>query len=334
VAFQASVSLDPRVLTLLPQALARVMRSISPDIAQKITEIRLRAGHPLFLAFGSSDAMLDKEGRLTEDGKEAVHCGVEDLMWVFQTASKSSVYAFEEEIRQGFITVEGGHRIGFAGQAVVLNDRVETIKNIGSVNIRLAREIKGCSENVLPFLIQGGRLLNTIIISPPGCGKTTLLRDLVRQASSGNSKQKLAGATVGLVDERSEIAACAGGIPTVDLGPRADVLDGCPKAVGMIMLIRAMGPRVLVTDELGRPEDAVAVRDAVNAGVCVITSAHAHSVEDLLGRPHIGDIIRQGLFDRAVVLSSEPVPGTVKEIVALRQGKVLFRRKPEGCLCG
>jgi stage III sporulation protein AA len=319
---------------LLAPAVAAVLRTVPAALVNRASELRLRAGQPLLAVVGGDDVFLTPAGRPADDTGTAYIVSPGDLAQTLQLISRNSLYAFEEELRQGFLTVAGGHRIGLAGQAVLAGGELRALKNISAMNIRLAREIRGAADRVAASVIAGPRLvLNTLVISPPGCGKTTVLRDLARQLSSGIPDLGFAGVQVGVVDERSELAACRDGVPTADLGPRADVLDGCPKAVGMLMLIRSMAPRVIVTDELGRAADAAAVREALHAGVGVVTSVHGRSLEDVAGRPYIGELVRDKCFDRYIILGDVPAVGTVDEI-ADGKGEALYRRLRGVKACG
>lgn len=179
----------------------------------------------------------------------------------------------EEELRKGFITIPGGHRIGLAGRTVLSGGGVEHLRDITGFNVRIAREVPGIADGVLPYLLDKGRqrMMHTLILSPPQHGKTTLLRDLARQISLGELGKREGirpGLKVGIVDERSEIAGSRRGVPAFDVGPRTDVLDGCPKAEGMMMMIRSLSPDVLIADEIGRPEDAEAVTEPACRNIC------------------------------------------------------------------
>ncbi len=326
-------ALTKTLFPLLAPAVAAALRSAPSELLARVAEVRLRTGKPLQLVTDSGDVFLDANGRPADFASAYIADG-EDVARTLQLISRNSLYAFEEELRQGYITVAGGHRIGLAGQAVVSGGELKTLKNIAAFNIRLAREVRGAADTVAPHVVTGSRrVLSTLVISPPRCGKTTVLRDLARLLSSGIAALGFAGVQVGLVDERSELAACQDGVPTVDLGPRADVLDGCPKAVGMLMLIRSMAPQVIVTDELGREADAEAVREARHAGVAVIASAHGRDAADIAARPHIGALVDEKVFDRYVVLGDVPAAGTVREISAA-DGKFIYIRPKEVRACG
>ena len=220
-----------------------------------------------------------------------------------------SYYAYEEELAKGYITIEGGHRVGVCGRAVLDKGKVCLIKEISSLNIRRSREIIGVADRVIPHILDknNGLLANTLIVSPPKCGKTTLLRDLVRVLSYKGYK-------VGLCDERSEIAGSYLGKPSYDLGPRTDVLDGCPKAEGMTMLIRAMSPDVVVTDEIGKTEDVSAIETAVCAGVSILTTIHGKNYDDVIAS-NIGPLVSKGVFSRIVFLTNDPRTGTIDEVL-------------------
>lgn len=324
-----------QICPVLPPHIATLLMLLPDNIVKKITEIRIRVNQPLLLVLDNSDIMVTQSGKTTTD-LQAYRCSSEDLARTFQLICKNSVYAFEEEVRQGYLTIPGGHRVGLAGQATAFDGTVKTIKYISSLNIRLARAIPGCADSILPFIVDADRrrMLNTLLISPPRCGKTTILRDLIRQLSIGKPTMNITGVQIGVVDERSEIAACQHGIPSVDLGPRVDVLDACPKASGMLMLIRSMAPDVVATDELGRQEDVAAVREAIHAGVSVITTAHSRTIQELKERPYIGDLLEQNFFDRYVILSDRLGPGTVEQIYDSRQEKLLYTCPNEVKICG
>ncbi len=245
-----------------------------------LQEIRLRAGRPVMLYAGGAEYFIDSRGRRTESREAAVCMDRQGLEAVLKNICQDSFYAFEDELKQGFLTVAGGHRVGISGQAV-LDERgkLRTIKNIAFVNIRLARQVRNAADGILPFVYREGELLNTLVLAPPGCGKTTLLRELIRQVSDGNAYGR--GCTVGVVDERSELAGSFLGVPQNDLGIRTDVLDSCPKTEGLMLLLRAMAPKVLAIDELGSGEELEALRRASACGCRILATAHGRSPGDM-----------------------------------------------------
>lgn len=266
---------------------------------ERLQEIRLRVGKPVIVRLHEGEYFLDGQGQFSRDGKKAYRIEKEALTDILNQICHDSVYAYEDELKQGFLTVAGGHRVGIAGQAVVEEDgRVRTLKHVSAMNIRIAHEIKGAADKVLPSLYEAGRLCNTLIISPPGCGKTTLLRDIIRQVSDGNAYG--GGKTVGVVDERSEIAGSYMGVPQNDVGIRTDVLDSCPKVYGMMMLIRSMAPEVVAIDELGSMEDVEAMRRASACGCGLLATVHGFGLEDLKKKEYMDNMLREGLFARYV----------------------------------
>jgi len=271
--------------------------------------------------------MVTEQGQPTTVAEFGYVVTDKDLMRAVQLISGSSIYAFEEEIKNGFITIKGGHRVGISGKVTTDRGRVKTIKHITSLNIRIAREITGAADRVMPYLINPvtKKFHHTLIISPPRCGKTTLIRDVIRQVSKGIPALDFKGCTVGVVDERSEIAGCYYGVPQKDVGFRTDVLDACPKAEGMMMMIRAMGPQVIATDEIGREQDAAALEEALNAGITVLTTAHGKDWEEIAQRPVLRYIIEQGIFERMVTLGRSKGAGTVEDIIDVSSGKSLMR---------
>lgn len=328
-------SWEQTIYPVLAPAVAAIIRAAPAEVRRAAAEIRLRVHMPLLVVTAEGDVALNAAGGRADLATGCYVCTREDVNQTMQLISRNSLYAFETELRLGFLTIPGGHRVGLAGQAILAEGGLKALKNISSLNIRLAREVRGAADTVAPYIIGGaGRVYSTLIISPPRCGKTTVLRDLTRQLSGGVPRLGFSGVQVGLVDERSELAACRDGVPTVDLGPRTDVLDGCPKAAGLLMLIRSMASQVVITDELGREEDALAVREALHAGVSVIASVHGRDEADIAERPYIGELVRQKYFERHVVLGSLPAVGTVEEIIAVRQGETLYSRRKGVRVCG
>ena len=225
----------------------------------KLYEIRLRVGRPLFLTYDGGECFLKRPGQ------EQYLVTREDLKETLEYVTGYSLYAYEDEIRQGYISVQGGHRVGVTGKVILDRGRIMGMKYISCINVRLAHEVQGCADSIMSYIRTQNWVANTLIISPPRCGKTTLLRDIIRQLSNGWADTQ--GLTVGVVDERSELAGCYQGIPQNDLGMRTDVLDCCPKSEGMQMLVRSMSPDVVAVDELGCEEDFKAVETVIHCGL-------------------------------------------------------------------
>lgn len=293
-------------LELLPARLRAILSEPPPESRARWQEIRLRPGQPILVLSAAGESWLHPPG--------GGRLSAEDLQATFQMMAQNSIYALEEELRRGFVTLPGGHRLGFTGHAVLEGGRIRLIRQISSLNLRLARAVEGVAEPILPLLVAGGRVISTLILSPPRCGKTTLLRDLVRAVSQGRPELGLPGQQVSLVDERSEVAGTYLGRPQLDVGPRTDVLDGAPKSEGMLLMLRAMSPDILATDELGEPEDAAAIAEAAKAGVAVLTTAHAGSAEEAARRPVLAQLLGAGYFQRLVVLDAGRGPGTIRGI--------------------
>lgn len=289
-----------------------------------LQEIRLRVDSPLFIIYDNQEFFISKEGKLSKTIDKAFYIDKNEIKETMEYISNFSFYAFEDEIKQGFITISGGHRIGISGKIILDNERIKSMKYISFINIRLSHEVKGCGDKVMPYLYNDKThdCYHTLIISPPRCGKTTLLRDMVRQLSNGNSNHP--GLMVGVVDERSEIGACYMGIPQNDLGIRTDVLDCCPKAKGMMMLIRSMSPRVIAVDEVGSIEDINAIEYAMNSGCKLIASVHGNSIEDINNKPVLSELFKKKLFERFIVLSNRGEVGHIEGIYN-QEGKELFR---------
>ncbi len=245
------------------------------------------------------------------------------MKFILQKISSYSIYAFEDEIKQGYITIKGGHRVGICGTVVTEDNKVKTIKNIVSINIRVAKEIINCSKTIIPYILQEGEILNTIIISPPKCGKTTILRDICRIVSNGNYTLNLKGKNVSVIDERSEIAACFKGIPQMNIGERTDVLDSCPKSEGIIMAIRSMSPEVVICDEIGTYKDMDSIIAALNSGVKLITTIHGFDIDDLYKRPVFREVMENNVFERAIVLSNRKGVGTIEYVYDFKKEKEL-----------
>lgn len=275
----------------------------------RLQEIRLKINTPVILNID------DKEYIIQETIKSI------ELNQVLQKISNYSVYAYDDEIRQGYITMKGGYRIGISGEYSIENGKIKSLKNIYSLNIRIAREVLGCSNKIMKYLCENGRVFNTILISPPKCGKTTLLRDIARNISEGSLDIGLKGKKVAIIDERSEIAACYLVVPQMNVGLRTDVFDGCMKNEGMMMAIRSMSPDVIVCDEIGTKEDIWALEKAFLCGVKIITSIHGEDVDDIYKRDVFTSILKNNILERAIVLNNKLKVGNIEKIYDFKRGE-------------
>ena len=278
--------IQEQVLGLFPEYLRFRWKRAAQEAAG-LQEIRLREKKPVILLIRGKE--------LTEDVKRARALPAEELEAVLKHICKYSLYAYEEEFSKGFVSADGGFRVGIAGEVIMRRDgTVKNIRSVSSLNIRVAHEACGTGKRALPYLYEKGLPVSTLIVSPPGCGKTTLLRDLIRLVSDGDSVR--AGRTVGVVDERSELAGCVQGIPANDLGCRTDVLDGCPKDVGMMMLLRSMSPQVVAVDEL---------EQVMKCGCSVLATIHAGSYEELCRKCFMERLVEGRAFRRYLMLGKK-----------------------------
>ncbi len=287
------------VINILPHGIRQCMYNINLDEAE---EIRLIQGKPVFIRYPDGDYYITRKGVLCRDEKKGIQVDRRQMAETLERVTKSSLYSVKDEIKNGYVTIDGGHRVGIVGTGVINADTVEFIKNISAMNIRIATEVIGCSDAIIPDILDGG-IANTLIISPPGCGKTTLLRDIVRNIS-------YRGYCVAVADERSEICAMHEGESIFDIGGHTTVLEGCPKSYAMCALLRAMSPDVIVTDELGEDGDTNAVSKIINSGVSVIASAHGRDTKQLMRKKAFRKLLP--MFDMVVVLSKRDGVGTIE----------------------
>lgn len=292
-----------------------------------IEEIRIRVGRPVMLLGKGREFFLQEDGSLGNNLSKSFKPKKEDLFKILQLISKNSIYAYQDELINGFITIDGGHRVGVVGKVIVIDGKVKSMVNFSGLNFRIAKNVRGCSDKILKFMVLEGQVLNTLIISPPGAGKTTMLRDVIRNLSNGISSLKLKGFKVGVVDERFELVGGLGGrLDDFDIGIRTDVLEGSPKNIGILMLLRTMSPQVVVTDEIGDEGDFLAIKKSINSGVKIITSFHGIGLEDFKLRAGLRSFLDEGLFDRVILLGETHGKGSLEEVYDVKNKKFLYKR--------
>lgn len=279
-------------ISVLPLPIRQSISRMSNEMKINIEEIRLRINRPVFVT------VKGREIKLSDSNGESHIVTSQDISLVLDIVTRSSIHIAMDTIRQGFVTMQSGHRIGICGTAVVKDGVVTLLRNYSSLNIRIAREVIGCSNTIFSEIMNDGQFLDTLVISPPGLGKTTLIRDIVRNLS----KQ---GIRTGVADERGELTAVCGGIPQFDLGDYVDVIDGAPKSEAMLMLLKTMSPMVLAVDEITSPKDIKAAETAANCGVRLLASVHAKNFDELKNRQVTRTLLKENLFRRVVVISFE-----------------------------
>lgn len=297
----------------------RMREEINNKIGQdynNLEEIRIRVNCPIILKFNNKEELINYK-ITNEDTKE-----------ILQYVCENSIYAYQNEINHGYITIRGGHRVGITGNCVIENNRVINISYIYSLNFRISRQRIGSANEIIKHIIDidNNNIFTTLIVSPPGAGKTTILRDLIRQLSEGIDYINFKGKTIGVADERGEIAAMYKGVPQNDIGIRTDVLDNVPKWVGMEMLIRSMAPEIIVADEIGNIQDIEAINYATSCGVKGIFTAHGESLEDINANLYLKKIIDLNIFEIVVFLDKYN-KGKIKNIYHLDKSETYSSKK-------
>ncbi len=276
------------------QEINKYLMSTDSNIVSNLEEIRFRTNRPIILKTSLAESVLN------------YIVTSEDMIEILSILCENSIYSYQSQICSGFITIKGGHRVGIVGSTIIKEGKITNINYISGLNFRIARQVVGCSNKLLKYVLdmENNTIFNTLLVSSPGSGKTTLLRDFIRRISNGIEGTSFKGVTVGVVDERGEIAAMYKGIAQNDLGLRTDVLDNTPKAIGMNLLIRSMSPNVIAADEIGSKDDIEAIEYAVCSGIKGIFTAHGSNMEDVRINPSLAKLLNSGVIERIVFLSN------------------------------
>lgn len=283
------------ILRYFPNKIYQIFSNLlqeNPQIATELQEIRIRVDKPIILKLREKDIILQYNILQTE------------ILQIVERLCENSIYAYKNQICEGFITIKGGHRVGLTGSCVIENEKITNIKYISSLNIRIAREVKNCSTRILREIIdiENKTIYNSIIVAPPGRGKTTILRDIIRRLSDGIEEINFRGKTCGVVDERGEIAAMYKGTPQNDVGIRTDIIENVSKNKGIHMLIRTMAPEIIACDEIGSKEDVEAIHYALYSGVKGIFTMHGKNVEDIKNNKQIYELIENREIQKIIFL--------------------------------
>ena len=296
------------ILEILPERAARAYAAADYELKRNVFEIRLRAESAVSISYMDKNKYLKEDGTLTEHEDEALRVSAAEIEECMLKMSNYSLYSIQNQIKDGFITIKGGHRVGICGSAVLENGAVKSVKNITSLNFRIARDISGAALKIYNLVFREN-IESAIIAGKPSCGKTTVLRDLARCFSKS-------GKRVGVVDERGELAACFEGIPQNKLGGLTDVLNGYPKAHGITQAVRSLSPQVLICDEIGDREDMLSLEQSFKFGVPVVATLHASGMADIRGRAFIRELIKTGYVKNIILLAGPEKIGQIDEIIS------------------
>ncbi len=304
-----------KAISVLPLEIYEVLSKIPEDLSFKITAVRIRVDKPVVLEAGASQYFVTRYGQIiTINRCDTLSLNRDEVCDCYLSVCEYSIHSYSDDIKKGFITVNGGHRVGICGSAVMKNGEISTVIDITSLSIRIARQIVGIGDSFVQRVFDSG-LCSTLIIGEPSSGKTTLLRDVTRILGSGKFTQCK---SVSVIDERGEIAGVFSGRILNDLGIKSDVLDGYPKPQGIEIATRTLSPDIIVCDELGCQQEITAITNAVNCGVKFIASCHAKNIDELLNKDTIKKLLKSGVFDKIVVLGSKENPGLIEKVIEVR----------------
>lgn len=305
------------ILKFFPRDIANEINKEISKIEELVQEIRIRVGSQIIVKTNKKDDIIIN-----------YFVTREDILEIMQVICNNSIYSYQNEIANGYITINGGHRVGITGDVVLENNKVINIKYISSLNFRIARQILDCSNNILKYVInlEENTVFHTLIVSPPGAGKTTILKDLVRKISDGIPEIGFKGIDVSLIDERGEISAMYNGVPQNKIGIRTDVLENVTKPIGIKMAVRSMAPKVIVADEIGNYNDIEAINYAVCSGVKGIFTAHSLSYETMMLNKELNKLINMKIIERIIFLDSK-TKGKIKNVYLLAEDTKNYLRE-------
>lgn len=304
------------ILKYFPEKIKNVIEENLADL--NLEEIRIRNNKPIILKSSNQEKLI------------RYYPNSDEMMTILQLICENSIYTYQKQIAEGFVTLKGGHRVGLSGSCVMEKGEVINISYISSFNFRISRQIIGCSKNALKYIIDMNKKIvkNTLIVSPPGSGKTTLLRDVIRQISSGIKSVKFKGQTVGVVDERGEIASLYRGEAQNEIGSKTDVIENTTKSIGMKMLIRSMAPEVIVADEIGGQNDIEVIKYAICSGCKGIFTAHGASFDDIYMNPVLKELVNSHIFEIIMFLNPKQ-RGDILEVYKFNKKTNQYEKQDE-----
>ena len=304
------------ILKYFPEKIKNVIEENLADL--NLEEIRIRNNKPIILKSSEQEKLI------------RYYPNSDEMMTILQLICENSIYTYQKQIAEGFVTLKGGHRVGLSGSCVMEKGEVINISYISSFNFRISRQIIGCSKNALKYILDMNKKIvkNTLIVSPPGSGKTTLLRDVIRQISSGIKSVKFKGQTVGVVDERGEIASLYRGEAQNEIGSKTDVIENTSKSIGMKMLIRSMAPEVIVADEIGGQNDIEVIKYAICSGCKGIFTAHGASFDDIYMNPVLKELVNSHIFEIIMFLNPKQ-RGDILEVYKFNKKTNQYEKQDE-----